>query len=174
MIPDYIDHKIVKCISEGAFKNSLYSDIHITDNILVIGKSSFNGCKNLQKINLPDKIKQINECTFCNCINLEKIEFPDNVVEISTKAFAGCRKLKTVILPESIRFIGKSAFAGCYNLKEIYIPENCKRIAKSAFNLFNVKGNSIIRNSIIKIICKRNSYAQKYAIENSIAYELIA
>lgn len=120
------------------------------------------------------------------CGQIVTIEVPDSVVNIATNAFLRCYNLTSVRLSENLKFLDYSAFAYCTALKEISIPQNCLLIRKKAF--FNckrlhkvvIKGmDTLIEKDAfegceeIQIICKENSLAHTYAIENGIPYVLI-
>ncbi len=82
--------------------------------------------------------------------------------DVCDGAFANNKKLESVNIPNTVSSIG-NAFNGCINLKEIVIPSSVTEISPNAFADC---GN-------ITICCSSNSYAQQYAIDNNISYELL-
>ena len=120
--------------------NKTVSQIIMSDYITKIGIHAFYNSK-LQKISISRNVKRIDFCTFNGCKNLEEVEIRGNKLEeIQMGAFAGCGALKTITIPDSCRIIGHQAFAGCRSLsrdcrslRELIIPDSCDAIEKSAF-----------------------------------------
>ena len=52
----------------------------------MIGKSAFEFCKNLAKINLPEGVKSLGDYAFCLCESLKNIQLPNGLEKIG----AGC------------------------------------------------------------------------------------
>ena len=69
----------------------------------------------------------------------------------------------SIKLPETLESIGKHAFRDNYNLTRVYIPSKVSFIGAYAFK----DCDELI------IQCEKGSYAQRYADENNIEYELI-
>lgn len=72
---------------------------------------AFEGCEDLEYINVPNSITHIGTCAFGNCKNLISINIPNNVTYIGEYAFTNCEKL-----------IKKGNFKACnitYNSDEI-------------------------------------------------------
>ena len=88
---------------------------------------------------------------------------PDSVEDIGIGAFEGCNKLNSVTISGNVRTISDRAFSGCSSLQEIVIPEGVTSIGDNAFY---TRGTLVIH-------CNEGSYAEAYAEENKIKYELI-
>ena len=89
-----------------------------------IGKSAFNGCKNLTGVILPQTVKNIGDASsgsvFSDCTSLQFIrvaggnpsanfELPNHLETIGYQSFYNCSSLPantTAIIPESVTFIG--------------------------------------------------------------------
>ena len=76
-------------------------------NIINIGNSAFQDCKNLTSVILPN-VTTIGENAFNGCTSLTSVDFP-NVTTIGENAFNGCTSLTSVILP-NVTTIGENAF----------------------------------------------------------------
>jgi hypothetical protein len=98
-----------------------------------IGKSTYEGNKDIVGVVLPKSITSIGVTAFCCCTNLESIVIPDSVTEISEGAFTGCKCLTGITLPQGIEFIDAYAFFYCESLAEITIPDGVRSIGASAF-----------------------------------------
>ena len=88
---------------------------------------------------------------------------PDSVEDLGIDAFGGCYDLTGVTISSNVRTIGERAFFGCSSLQEIVVPEGVTSIGDDAF--YN-RGTLVIH-------CYEGSYAEDYAEENKIEYELI-
>ena len=105
----------------------------IPNNIEIIEHYCFDGCTNLQSINLPSSITEIRDKAFKNCTNLQSIIIPDNVTKIGDDAFKECESLKTINLSNNITCIESGAFSNCKKLQSIIIPNNVTKIKNYAF-----------------------------------------
>jgi hypothetical protein len=81
---------------------------------------------------LPSTLKYIKGSAFEGCTNLEEINIPESVTFIGDSAFADCVSLKEITLPENLFMMDKNAFKGCTGIKSITIPKNVS-ISDSAF-----------------------------------------
>lgn len=59
---------------------------------------------------------------FEGCTNLENVEIPEGVRWIDCEAFKGCTSLESITLPRSMVEIYEYAFEGCSNLRHIKMP----------------------------------------------------
>ena len=87
----------------GFYKNSLITKVILPETITVIGRSAFNGCSNLNEINIPVGCQYIYKCAFQDTA-LDKITLPNSLVYISNQFV-----FRNVQL-ESITFAGKWSF----------------------------------------------------------------
>ena len=105
---------------------------------------------------------------FQSCLNLNQIEIPQNINSIEPEAFESCSSLKKVILHEGLECIGDRAFNKCEKLKSIKIPKSVNKITYHAMGFYdNGKINGF------KILCYKNSEAEKYAKESDLPYQII-
>lgn len=181
IIPEKIGDHPVEIINYNAFSyNNNIKSIHIP--VKCKGISQLEGCPALERITVDKKNKfyysdnnvliEIDEengdtVVFSprnNPINEYKI--PDGVARIDGSAFQCNKSLEKVIVPEGCKFIGCYAFLDCKLLKEITLPESLEKIEHSAFGYLPSESDLILK-------VKKNSYAQQYAEENNIKFEVI-
>lgn len=114
-------------------------------------------------VDLPNSVKKIRSRAFCGCKNLVKINMPVYMEEIGKYAFSRCTNLLSVDIPQGIKSISDCSFDSCTNLKDITIPNSVNYIGIDSFYK--------CKNLTIK--CGSGSYAEKYAKDNKIKYEVI-
>lgn len=138
-------------------------EVIVPEGVTTIYDYAFASCKNLKRIILPEGLKKINPYTFSSCENLVEINIPSTVKEIDSYAFLNCASLESIDISDGVEKIGNYTFEQCEKLQYINIPDSVKEI-----------GNNLIYNNLItKILCNRNSYAEKYANENNIEVQYI-
>lgn len=83
--------------------------------------------------------------------------------------------LKSIKIPHGVKIIGDSTFESCYNLESINIPDSVTTIGHAVFKvdftgikyaLFNKYALLIKNNKNLKIIVKKDSYAERYMKNN--------
>lgn len=177
----------VTSIGNYAFFNcSTLHYLSIPNGVINIGDSAFAQCDNLSSITFPATIKYIGNSAFYSCDNLNNVLIPNSVTEIGNSAFAYCTGLTNIILPDSITSISDMIFLECRNLLNINIPNGIVSIGSSAFSYCGMNSITIPR-SVTQIdtsafyhlgsdflICGyAGSYAETYANENNIPFEVI-
>ncbi len=151
---------ITECSAyEGSDMDPVIPDKYKGRAITSIDVSAFKESK-ITSVTIPDCVRNIRACAFYKCNDLKNVKFPENLQIIEKSAFNGCSSLSKVILPQGTIHIDKNAFKGCSALNYVYIPTSVGFIDKEAF-----KGSEKV---IIK--CESGSYAESFAIENSIKY----
>ena len=89
-----------------------------------------------------------------------KVVIEEGISSVGICAFRKNDKICVVELPSSVTRIDPYAFWDCFNLTSIIIPENVIYIAENTFG--------DCRN--LTIVCKKGSFAEKYALEEGINY----
>ena len=146
--------------------NEMYGteEIDLADTVTRIGRNFLWGNNTIRKVKLSNMIADIPSDAFWGCKALEEVEMPKNLSTIQYGAFWGCTALKQLTIPDTVTTIAECAFAECSNLSELTIPAGVNFIGDKAFETGNA-------DFVLKVY--QGSYAQEYAEENGIAYEVI-
>jgi hypothetical protein len=110
----------VKVIGKSAFNGCIsLSKIQFPRSLLVIGENAFSGCESLPSIALPN-IVTIRDSAFADCSSLTDVQILSEIEEVGSGAFKNCAALSTVNFNE-VLIIGKGAFEGCSALSNVQI-----------------------------------------------------
>lgn len=110
----------------GAFKNQKnLKAVAIGPSVNTILSTTFNHCEALQTVTiLCNNLKIIEKYAFWGCKALESFDMPKQVEEIGIAAFDDCSSLQSITIPASVRTIGGAAFSGCSDIKEVIIEDS--------------------------------------------------
>lgn len=195
VIPDTIAGIPVTHI-DSDFNGSVFESITIGSNVTGISSKSFNKANNLKNIyvnvnnislisidgvlysfdgeivlkyprgkigesySLPDAVRVIGAEAFYGA-SLTEIDI-SNITTINEASFSNS-KLTQAIIPASVTSIPDNSFNNCTSLEIIDIPYTVTSIGENAFS----------GCSNLIVCCYQNSVAYDYAVNNSIAYNLI-
>jgi len=173
----------LKEIGAYAFCSCDYiTEIVLPDSVTMIGESAFAECGNVKKVVLPSGLGRIEASVFCGT-QITAIEIPASVTAIGDAAFGGC-PIAELVLPEGLESIGREAFTGIH-AEKVIIPDTVSAIGVGAFiwceNLKEVvlgKNVSFIGDAAfaecynLTLTVKKDSYAENYAKENGIPYQV--
>ena len=174
----------VKRIEQNAFKNNTTLETVIIqerdgEGVEYIGQYAFDGCSNLQSINLPDTITTIEAYSFRDCIKLDNIKLPNKLVTLKGLTFYGCTNLKNLELSESLETLGSESL---YNtsLTTLKFPPSLRSIGNGALristlqeidtsenNYFEFK-NGVLYSKDLKTLVVALSNITSVNIENSV------
>ena len=108
----------------GQFYNNIaLTEVHLPENATFIPEAIFDGCINLEIVNIPQNIERIGEFAFSSCA-ITEVHLPETLKRIDSDAFQSCLRLQTIVLPSSLTVIETNAFNICCGLKSVY----CKAI----------------------------------------------
>ena len=127
------------------------SSIQIKNGTKSISSYAFNGCANLNVINIPNSVVHIGNTAFQQCENLTILTLPSGILAIEDYTFSGCTKLNSLVIPNTVKRIGICAFANCDNLTELHIPEGVDIIEERAFVSCNALNCITIPSSVTTI-----------------------
>ena len=117
----------------------------IPDGTLVIGRSAFYGCRELEEITLPDSVRTIESEAFGSCLGLKSIKLPNQVDLIEPSVFDGCFHLTHIECDSSffksidgVLFTADCKTLVCYpegkGCENYVIPDSVLNIADGAFH----------------------------------------
>ncbi len=146
IIPSEINGKPVSELDHKVFYDCAdITDITIPDSILTIGIFVFNGCNNLQNINVSD-----NNINFSSkggvlfnkdgssliqfpCGRSGEYSIPSGTDIIGEWAFQECNQLLSVTIPDSVTTLDDGAFYKCSRLKSVKGGKNVSKIPPGTF-----------------------------------------
>ena len=168
-------------LDQYAFQNcTSLNSITFNDKLIGLGGGCFQGCTALKSVSgIPGTLEDwvdidssggigMGEGVFASCTSLIDVVLPTSITRIPPKTFSGCTKLTRVQLPEGLKSIYYDAFYGCVAMGTVKIPKSVNKITYHAMGFYdNGKINGF------KILCYKNSEAEKYAKESDLPYQII-
>ena len=174
----------VKRIEQNAFKNNTTLETVIIqerdgEGVEYIGAYAFQGCSNLQSINLPDTITTIGGSCFRSCTKLDNIKLPNKLITLSSQTFFGCSNLKNLELSENLETLGTESLYYT-SLTKLKFPPNLSSIGSGALaigtleeidtsenNYYEFK-NGVLYSKNLKTLLVALSNVTNINIENSV------
>ena len=122
-VPGYINGLPV-IIGDNAFKGNLsFKNATLSEGIIGIG-SSFNGCANLQSVEMPSTLVYVGKVAFNNCRNLTDVRLNEGLKMIRGYAFSKCSSLTSINIPSTVEAIYTMAFDQCSSLDSINVDDS--------------------------------------------------
>lgn len=145
IIPEKINGKAVAGIEDTAFLSyEKLKNVLIPKSVTYIGINPFEGCTNLEEIQVETGNVKYDSREGCNAVietasgtlisGCKNTVIPESVSTIGDCAFGGCKELKSIIIPESVINISWEAFDSCSGLTKLKIPSSVKKIGDEAFS----------------------------------------
>lgn len=136
----------VERLCDYALASVNYKEVYLPHGLTEIGKSAFQMCHDIERIEIPARVREILQGTFWQCDRLREVVLHEGIEAIKARAFWNCPALETINLPASIKKI-----------------ENFKR------------GGEILSpfadSPKLTAIVEKGSYAEKYCAKNAIAFK---
>ncbi len=104
-VPSMHNGKLVTSIDVNAFyKCEFLKSITLSNNLFYIGVSAFQGCVNLETVNIgrSSMLIYIESYAFKDCASLKSIRLPEGLTRIYGSAFYNCDSLEEIDLPNSL------------------------------------------------------------------------
>lgn len=154
----------LKEIGSGAFENCVsLKAVTLPAQLERIGAGAFKNT-GLKTVKIPKSVYWIDEELFAGCKDIDHIEIPENIDRIPDGMFEDCENLKKIEFADNLLEIGEASFRGCVNLDIVTIPDSVTKIGDGAFDRVN-------KRFIIQ--CSAGSYAETYARDHKIKYQLV-
>lgn len=162
----------VKGISNFAFRyNEDIESVELSDNIVYVYQSAFEGCIHLSRVKMNEGVKGIDLRAFAGCKSLIEINLPDSLEVIGAMAFSRCISLEKIYLPDNLDLLSDNVFSGCEKLSTVTGGNGLVEIGTEVFNntswLNNYEGDFVQLNNIL-ISYKGND--KKVTIPDNIVY----
>lgn len=125
----------VQKISKYAFYNcDKLEEVTFNNNIDkdALGKSIFESCNALYKVNLPENMQSLGEAMFRGCTSLKAIALPNGFKHLGERCFEDSG-LETLDIPETIESIGSYCFNNC-KLSAVSLPKTLETIEPYTFS----------------------------------------
>ena len=120
-IPDTVTR-----IDQGAFLHSGLESIIIPPSVKELGDRVFGMCEALVEVNFSEGLEIIGRETFQHCKQLARISLPNTVKSLGPSCFASTA-LETVVIPSSVEYIDWGVFYQIDNLTRVYFEADKER-----------------------------------------------
>ena len=126
----------LETIEKCAFQYSPLTEIVIPANVTSIGEQAFNGCMQLERVEIQGQNVTIGDNAFQSCYQVTAVTAgsPGGSIQIGKGAFKSLINLETVLLPEGVTAIGPQAFNNCPKLTDLQLPDSVETIGDEAFS----------------------------------------
>lgn len=188
----------IKTIGDSAFYNcEKLSSVSFTEKAangytVSIGSSAFSNCGSLSNIKFSTNVTSIGSYAFEGDSEITNITLPSKLSYLGSAAFKGTY-ISSITIPKTVTNCGSDyngPFAGASQLKEITFEEGMTKIpdyicASYSYTSYLTKAvipdtvdtigdNSFYKCNNLTIYGYKNSYAEEYAIINSIPFVSVA
>ena len=125
-------HQDTITILGAAFSNmENVTEINIPDNVRVINPNTFFGCTSLKTVTMKN-VEYIGDYAFNGCIELENLDLGEKLEELGKHVFYSdalprCSKLKSITLPNTLKRLNVASLGGLV-LDELIIPDSVERM----------------------------------------------
>ena len=123
--------------------NSRIYSVAISNTVVTIGTSAFNGCQNLAYLSFhPDSVcTTVGYAGFHNT-NIIDLALPDSLTTIGASAFQSCYRITSACIPKSVSSLGSQAFHNCTKLTAVALPSSLALATYGTSSYFNINGSS--------------------------------
>ncbi len=169
-LTDVIVGNGIKTIGEAAFCNCQnLKAISIGNGVADVKDNAFAGCESLTYVTLPDGLETLGEGVFNDCYDLIGVDLGNKITTIPDRTFYYCESLEAIEIPDTVEKINSEAFSYCTSLKTVIISDSVYAMTGCGIGYPSDK-----RNENLTIYGYKNSTAEEYATDYSIAFKVIA
>ena len=121
-------------IADQAFmSNSTIVSLKISDGVKKIGKSAFQGCSKLEKVDMGNTIETLGDNVFFTSSKIQTLVLSKTVKTIGKWGLRGMSGLVSLTLSDDLEAVSDGMCWGNTKLKGITIPDKVTTIGENAF-----------------------------------------
>ena len=126
----------IETIQHGAFNGCIeLENVDLHEGLRGVGNSAFYDCKKaFRTLHIPSTLRTIGWGAFGHCDSLTAIEFEEGIQSIGPGAFSNCSSVECIALPSSVHRVCKEAFSLCDKLEEISLPPELRFLGSRVFS----------------------------------------
>ena len=122
------DGKILfRCVNDN-------KKVVVKDGIETIAQGAFCERNRMEEVILPTSLRTICNCAFDGCHEIDNVELPEGTESIGVGSFSFCWNLKTMTLPASLKKIAPAAFEHSDHLQNFIYPKGMEDKFKEMIN----------------------------------------
>ena len=127
--------KEIGTVDGYCFSNCGVLSLNFPASVQKISKYAFYNCDKLEEVTFNNNIDKdaLGKSIFESCNALYKVNLPENMQSLGEAMFRGCTSLKTIVLPNGFKHLGERCFEDS-GLETLDIPETIKSIGGYCFN----------------------------------------
>lgn len=121
----------LKSIGSNSFQGcSQLNGLELPNGVTSLGSSCFFGCSALTSIHIPNSLQELGDFCFYSCTNWTgDVELPEGITKLPQHCFGHCSSLTSISLPSSLTEFGSYSILGSQKMKSLYVkastvPEN--------------------------------------------------
>lgn len=150
-------------IADQAFmSNSTIVSLKISDGVKKIGKSAFQGCSKLEKVDMGNTIETLGDNAFFTSSKIQTLVLSKTVKTIGKWGLRGMSGLVSLTLSDDLEAVSDGMCWGNTKLKGITIPDKVTTIGENAFASCSAIDTIQLGASVTKLAGKAFAYVSNY------------
>ncbi|HNW87826.1 MAG TPA: leucine-rich repeat domain-containing protein [Candidatus Limiplasma sp.] len=160
-VPVTLDGLTVTMVDSYCFPQDTLLTITVPEGITTLATDAFLFSP-VETVSLSEGLKTIGDTAFFGCEGLTSLVIPSTVTSIGLGAFQGCNQLTEVTIPEGITALADNLLCDCTSLTRLTLPASVLAIGDL----------TLPENPALTLVAPEGSFAQQYAKEHNIAFEV--
>ncbi len=125
-IPDGVEY-----LGRGAFKNTQITTVWFPNSITSLSEELFQGCPNLNRVNIPDNFTSMSSYTFDGCSSLKTLRLSANMTSMGDHALQST-PLEYIKIPSQVEVLSGGLLKNCQSLESLTLPANLNTVEGEA------------------------------------------